>query len=319
MKKITLLIFANLISLFSLAQLIDTSESEHEIHWQKGMGLIMNFNQASFTNWAAGGENSVAASGVIRLFANYKKSKSSWDNSLDMAYGMFQQGTSSLRKNDDKIDLTSTYGRYVFSRHWWYSALISFKSQFAPGYDYPNDTVMVSNFLAPGYLLGAVGINYKSSDNNSSLFLSPLTLKSIIVNDQRLADKGAYGLLPAKYDTVNTNEYILLQHADKYRNQFGAYLKIMIRKEIFKNVNFNTRLELFSNYLLHPENIVVNWETNIDMKVNKYLTASILTNMIYDDNIPVPITVMENGVEKRTTGPRLQFKEVFSIGLTFSF
>jgi hypothetical protein len=76
---------------------------------------------------------------------------------------------------------------------------------------------------------------------------------------------------------------------------------------------------LFSDYLKDPQNIQVNWEMLISMKVNKFISASISTNMIYDHNIPVPVEREINGVKVAGTGPRLQFKEVLAVGFSYKF
>lgn len=43
--------------------------------WKNGGVLSLNFAQTSLTNWAAGGQNSMAVNGLFSLFANYKKGK----------------------------------------------------------------------------------------------------------------------------------------------------------------------------------------------------------------------------------------------------
>ena len=248
-------------------------------HWKRGGIAALNSSQSSFTNWAAGGENSISATALLNLFVNYKTEKTNWDNVVDLAYGMLQSGKAPLRKNEDKIDFTSKYGRYAFYNHWYYSALINFKSQFTDGYNFPNDSVRISHFMAPGYVLGSIGLDYKSKDNGFSLFTSPMTSKTTVVNDQRLADEGAYGVIPATYDTISgaSGISVNVKHGKNIRSEFGGYLKVTFKKDIVKNVNLSTKLELFSNYLDAPQNIDVNWEILIGMKVNKYISASIST------------------------------------------
>jgi hypothetical protein len=287
-------------------------------YWKKGGLTGLNFTQSSFTNWAAGGENAFSATALTSLFANYKKGKWSWDNNIDMAYGLLKPGTDKVRKNEDRIDFTSKLGRYAFYKHWYYTALINFKSQFDKGYNLPDDSNVVSHFLAPAYVIGAIGLEYKVEDNSFSVFISPLTSKTIIVNDQRLADAGAYGVDAAEYDSV-AGVYVLSKYGNMVQSQFGGYIRIEVKKDIMKNVNLNTKLELFSDYLKNPQNIQVNWELLLSMKVNKFITTSISTNMIYDHNIPVPVKREINGVMVDGTGPRLQFKEVLAVGLAYKF
>lgn len=283
-------------------------------YWKKGGIGGINFAQSSFTNWAAGGENALSATALLSVYANYKKEKTSWDNTLDLAYGMIQSGKAPLRKNEDKIDFSSKYGRHIKESKWYYSALVNFKSQFDAGYNFPNDSTVISRFLSPGYVLGAIGFDYKPKDY-LSFFISPITSKTTIVADGKLADVGAYGVEPALYDTAG----VKTKDGQMIRSEFGGYLKFTFKKDILKNVNFATKLELFTNYLNNPQNIDVNWENALNFKVNKYITASLTTNMIYDHDIPVPVVEEVNGVSINRTGPRLQFKQVLAIGFAYKF
>jgi Protein of unknown function (DUF3078) len=312
MKKITILFTLLFSSSVLFAQTPDSLK-----HWTKGGVGSLNFTQTSFTNWAAGGQNAVSATALLNLFSNYKKNKTSWDNTLDLAYGLLQSGTTKFRKNEDRIDFSSKFGHYAFKERWYYSALLNFKSQFDNGYNFPNDTVVVSHFLAPAYVLASIGLDYKTKDNSLSIFISPITSRTTIVGNQRLADAGAFGVTAAKLEINGTDT--IYKPGEKVLNQFGGYVKFAFKKDIFKNVNYSTKLELFSNYLKNPENIIVYWENLLAMKVNKFLSASISTNMIYDHNIPVPVKETINGAEVSRTGPRLQFKQVLAIGLSYKF
>jgi hypothetical protein len=85
-----------------------------------------------------------------------------------------------------------------------------------------------------------------------------------------------------------------------------------------ENVNFTTKLELFSNYLEDAQNVDLNWETAFAMKVNKYITATLSTQLIYDDNTIINIDKNDDGIID-ASGPRTQFKEVLGIGLAYKF
>ncbi len=60
--------------------------------WKTGGLMSVTLAQTSLTNWAAGGQNSVSVNGILSLFANYRKDKSVWNNSLDIGYGLLKQG-----------------------------------------------------------------------------------------------------------------------------------------------------------------------------------------------------------------------------------
>jgi hypothetical protein len=270
--------------------------------WSTGGVFSLNMAQSSFTNWAAGGQNSLSFNGLINLTANYKKNKSAWDNALILGYGqMFiKGGTPDLTKTDDRIDFQSKYGIKA-SEKWYYSALMNFKTQMAPGYNYPNTENKISDFLAPAYLIFSLGMDYKPKPELSA-FLSPLTSKNTIVNDKGLSDAGAFGVEPGK----------------KFRSEMGAYANLVYKKdEILKNVNFATRLELFSNYLHNPQNVDVSWETFLILKVNKFLSATVNTLLVYDDD--VLIKVGEGTEGEPIMGKRTQFKEVIGVGFTYKF
>lgn len=262
--------------------------------WKNGGNFALNFSQSSLTNWAAGGQNSIAFNAFFNYFADYTKGKSLWETRLDLAYGLTKEGKTDFRKNDDKIDFSSKYGIQA-AKSLYYSALLNFKSQFTNGYNYPDDSIIISRFLAPGYLSAGLGLDWKPKDY-FSFYLSPATARWIIVNDQDLSDQGAFGVDPGK----------------NVRTEFGAAARIEFLKDIVKNVNFKTKLELFSNYLDEPQNIDVYWDIMIVMTINKYLSASLNTTLAYDDNIDI---TDKDG----KTGPRTQFKEVLGIGLTYGF
>jgi len=89
-----------------LTQKVDTI-----MGWKKGGVINISTAQTSLTNWAAGGQSSVAIGGLLSLFANNKKDKSLWENYLDIGYGTMKQGKDAgWWKTDDKIDFTSKFG-----------------------------------------------------------------------------------------------------------------------------------------------------------------------------------------------------------------
>jgi len=291
MRKTFLLLLPLILlgSLGGFSQTVDTTSL-----WTKGAKASFAFNQVSLTNWAAGGENSLGGNSFLNLYANLKKGKSTWDNSLDLAYGLVKLGDAKIRKSDDKIDFLSKYGHNIIHKNLFLSANLSFKSQFTEGYNYPNDSIMISNFMAPGYLMLGLGLDYKPYPFLSISFL-PLTGRLTFVTDQTLSDAGAYGVDPGK----------------QVRPEFGAAFKAVFEKDLVENVNLKSKLELFSNYLNRPQNIDINWEAMLMLKVNKFLSTFIGLQTVYDHDIMI---TDKDG----KTGPRTQFKQTFGVGLTYS-
>lgn len=281
--------------------------------WKLGGVISVNGQQVSLTNWSAGGNNSISIGGLINVFAKYKKGKSTWDNNLELGYGVIKQGDNKTWwKNDDRIQFTTKYGRQAFKK-WYYSALGDFKTQFTNGYNYPNDSIAISKFMSPGYALASLGMDYKPNDK-FSLFISPVTGKFTFVNDDSLARYGAFGVQKEIRDQNDAS--IITQKYLKHREEFGAYLKMQYQTKVMENITFQTMLELFSNYMHNPQNIDVNWTTLTTFKVNKFISATLATQLIYDDDIKV---LRNAGDQKGTVGPDVQFKQVLGIGLTYKF
>jgi hypothetical protein len=302
-------------SIVSESESLKNTKADSLKNWQKGGIVTISGQQVSLTNWAAGGQSAISASGLLNMFATYKKGKDTWSSSLDLAYGVIRQGESkNWWKNDDRIQMTSKYGRQAFD-HVFYTGLLDFKTQFSPGFNYPNDSVMISDFLAPGYGLVALGLDYKPNDN-FSLLVAPLTGKFTVVNNQTLADAGAFGVDKAELYVNAAGDTTITKHGRKIREEFGGYLKMQYKEKIMENVNFATTLELFTNYLENPGNFDVNWTTLTTLKVNKYISATLSTQLIYDDDIKV---LRSDGSKKGTTGPDVQFKQVLGVGFSYKF
>lgn len=280
--------------------------------WLTGGLANVNFSQSSFTYWQSGGQNAVGLNGLLSVYAKYKKDSNTWDNLLDLGYGVLRQGKGGgVIKTDDKIDFLSKFGRKAV-KHWYYSALVNFKTQFQPGFSYPNDSVRISTFLAPAYVLGAVGMDYKP-DNHFSAFISPLTGRVTVVNDQRLADLGSFGVRAAEYDGD-----VLVRRGAKSRSEFGGYARLMYNRTLFsdQSISVLSKLDLFSNYMDEPSAIDVSWETVIGFKVNRYIAATLTTHLLYDKDIDIQV---ERDGEMESIGAKTQFKQVLGIGFSYQF
>ena len=272
--------------------------------WAKGGLTGLNFSQTSLTNWAAGGQNSLALNGLFNFFAVYKDTVNVWENTLDLGYGFLRQSSyRGIMKTDDRIELNSKYGRKAF-KNFYYAGLLNFRTQFSPGYNYPNDSVKISNFMAPGYLLAAVGLNY-IPNKYFNAFISPLTGRLTFVLDEELSQKGAFGV----------------EKGHKVKKELGGYIRLAYAKSdfgegFFKNLSVASKLDLFSNYLKNPQYVDVNWENLIGMKVNKYITVSLNTQLIYDYDVRIDYNQSGSIDDDKA---RVQFKEILGVGFMYKF
>ncbi len=351
MKKILFTIMLSGLSVLGMAQVTDNEDalrdqsanSDTTNGWKFGGLTNITFTNTKLYNWAAGGDNSVALAGVASVFANYKKDKNIWDNSLDFGYGIMRQGTKEFdangitydrpfKKTDDKIEFVSKYGRLAF-KNWYYAALLDFKTQMTNGYNWVGDTTknIISKAMAPAYLTGGIGLDYKPN-NYFSAYISPITARFIFVTDQDLADLGSFGVDPAEYqknfagdaDSVFADGTKLkLNDGKNMKYELGGYVRLQYTRtewnqEWLKNVGLTSKLNLFSNYLDNPQNIDVDWETLITWKLYKFFTVSFNMHLLYDDDTKT-IEVDEISGENITKGPKVQFKEILGLGFSYSF
>lgn len=276
---------------------------EVEKSWTSKGVAGANVSQASFDNWAAGGDASIAFDLMLNYDLNYKKGRHLWTNRLEMAYGINRTSTNGLRKTNDKIYFASNYG-YGIADKLYLGAMLTFNTQFANGYNYkalsdggltPGKDNYISRFMAPGYLTLGVGVIW-TPYSWLKLTYSPVSWRGTFVMDDMLSDAGAYGVT-AGHRTLN---------------QFGSDLVAEVNKKLWEKLNLYSRLELYSNYLNKPQNVIVHWDTMLSMNITKWLSASFNINLIYDDNIKIE---QPDG----RIGPRLQVKQVLGIGLQANF
>lgn len=265
--------------------------------WKKGGLFNLNINQGSLSNWSAGGEKfSFSLNAFLNVFAFYKKDKNSWDNSLDLAYGIVNTTSLGKRKSSDRIDFTSKYG-YALSKHLNVATLLNARSQFARGFAYAKtaggeDTALLtSKTLMPAYVLLSLGLDYKPADN-FSLFFSPATARWVIVNDDLLAP--LYGV------PVGKNS----------KQEFGAFASANYLQKLGTNMTFKSKLDLFSNYNNNPQNVDIFWTNVLAAKITRYINFTLNFDMIYDDD-----TQNVNPAK----GPAPQLLQLMGIGFAYNF
>lgn len=214
--KLVSLSFATVFTLNASAQEATVPAADTTKTWTiKGENAFL-INQSSFSNWAAGGINSLAGNLIFNYDFNYKKDKWSWDNKVLAAYGQTFQKETDWRKNDDRFAINSLLG-YQAAEKWLYTFFLNFNTQFANGYEYDGKNIVdtISKSFAPAYLSFGPGIAYKASDN-FRVNLSPAAARFIIVGDKSL--RPLYSVDVDKWS----------------RNEFGASLDAYYGNYIYK-------------------------------------------------------------------------------------
>jgi hypothetical protein len=293
--------------------IITTTVPDSVSYWERTNTVGLDISQIAFVNWSVGGNNSVAGLAKGAFVRKYVNGNLNWNNELILKYGLNRQEGQELRKTDDQIQLNSTFGyRRDTVSNWYYSAKFNFNTQFANGYSYPNTTQEISGPFSPAYIFLGVGTEYIRKDLGLNLYLSPLTDKTTLVMNNRLADQGAFGVDAAVKDADGN----IIKHGKNSRTEVGILITNQFKRQVFTNIMLDNRITLYTDYLNNFGNIDVNWELALDMTVNQYVKANIGTHLIYDDDIKSKEDV--NGTQV-TKGPKIQLKQLLGVGLSYTF
>lgn len=282
MKKIA---FALLfVSGFMSLQAQETEKDTIKL-WTKKGNISILFNQSAYNKqWLGGGTSNIAGNLGINYDFNYKNGDVVWDNKFILAYGLSKiKGDAKTAKTDDRLELNSLWGKKA-SGEWYYSMFFNFKTQMDTGLD--KEGVKISHFFSPAYFQFGPGILWKKNDNLSVNF-SPATAKLIVVHPHFTELGPSFGVL----------------QGDSSRFEFGASVSGYYKLHLMTNVSIENRLNLYANYLDKPQNVDVDYQMNVVMKINKYLSANVAVQAIYDDN----------------SIQAVQVREVFGLGVNYGF
>lgn len=238
-------------------------------HWSVLGKQSLMINQAAFSNWVGGGANNVGWLLGIDYNITYEKDKDLWENLILLNYGQNDTKGLGVRKTQDVINVSTNYGRKV-SKSWYLSVGAGVQSQFTVGYEDGNnpEAKKISNFMAPGYLNLGMGITFRPNDN-VNVTLRPSNARWTLVLDRDLQTAGTYGL---KAD------------GDTSLLQYGFLGTALYKFKLMENVNITNTASVFSNYLDHPERLVLSYGMILNLKVNKFISSNITVDLMYDHN-----------------------------------
>lgn len=277
--------------------------------WKLAGDAYAGFTQTYINQyWAKGGSSSGSIITTFKYDANYKKGKVSWESNIDtkLIYLIYwpEEGEVVERnwhKNTDNLELNSRFGYSAF-KEWFYSADANFKTQFFNGYKNRNDQNPNSAFMAPAYLTFSGGFDYKPS-SEFSMFLAPLSVKTTYVNDLTV-DETAFGL----------------KEGQTQKSRIGMAGKFEWNKKVIEDVKVRSKNSVFVNYGQNNDGESqffkipdFDSETNIDFKVNQFITTQLNFHFIYDKDV---ISKWTEG-EVEMSGNKLQLKQFFTLGFTY--
>lgn len=328
--RYTFLLLLLLCTTKNFAQLIQTTLDPNQLpqppsNWTKKNQLGFDISEIAFVNWSAGGTSSISGLFKGEFGRTFVKRNHKWVNELIIKYGMNKQDGTELRKTDDALLFNSTYGfRKDTVTNWYYSAKFNFNTQFTNGYNYPNRDIEISKPFAPAYIFLGAGAENSNKKKNRTFYFSPITLKTTLVLDDDLANQGSFGVKKAVYmtDPLNPDNQILVESGQKVKAEFGILFTGYMKNEIYKNVFYENRLSLYTDYLNRFGNVDIDYDTRLDLVVNAYVKANIGVHLVYDDDIKTKKDVVDpaTGAKSQVNdGPKMQLRQVLGVGLVYAF
>jgi Protein of unknown function (DUF3078) len=291
-------------------------EKEKGPEWVQKNKFSIDLNEVTFVNWNAGGSNSISALLGYKFSYDYSDKYFYWNNSLVAGYGVNGQQGRETRKTTDVLDINSNIGFSPNEKsNWFYSARFNFKTQFADGFQYPNKINPISRIMAPGYLFFGGGMEYGKHIEELSFYMSPITLKTTFVLDDNLANAGKFGVTPAVLDVAGN----IITPGKNSRTEAGVLITNSYQMEIAQNVVAKNNLSLYSDYINNFGNVDIDWQVNLNFKVNSFVRATLESHLKYDDDVKttVPSATVEGEFDE--AGAKVQWKQFLGIGFAVDF
>jgi hypothetical protein len=258
--------------------------------------MFPNLVQPSFgASSAAGGINNISGTLGLNYDFNYKKGGIVWDNKIIASYGITKIEDADKQKTDDRLEFTSLVGKQA-NEFWYYSAFLNFRTQMDSGFD-PDTGAKITHFFSPAFLQVGPGMLWKKSDNLKVNF-APATAKMIFVNEQ-------FTTVPTVAEAAfnDAGGYFGVEANETSRFELGFAVGAYYKLNLMENVSMENILNLYSNYLEDPQNVDIDYTMNLVMSINKYLSANLAFQTIYDDN----------------AFKGFQTRQVFGLGVNYGF
>lgn len=261
-------------------------------YWRNNVLFGFNLNQSAFSNnWSAGGVSSIAIGTNFDYKTEYNHDGKDFTSELILLYGKVKNQGQVERKTNDRIFWDNKVS-INFSKHWDFYGSLSFESQFDQGFTYSSDVtvkpVLISRFLAPGYLTESIGFEYKPVTYFSIRFGTGTARQTFVLSNS------VYPSDTATVYGVRYGRHVLNQLAFQIVSNFD--------KDIAQNINLKTRYLIFVPYDT-PLNMTHRIDGTLTAKVNRLVNVSIIGTLLYDPN----------------TSHRIQAYQSLALGITYKF
>lgn len=265
-------------------------------HWLHVLDGSVQFSQAYLSpNWYQGGNNNLSL--LANFLWNVKLNEVYhpnllFENNIQYKLGLYSTPQDEVHKysiSEDLFQWNMKAGVKAFKK-WFYSFTAQFKTQLLNTYP-QNSTTRITSFLSPSDLNLGLGMTYNTTNNSKSLKFN-VSIAPISYNLKTCIDTNV--------DPTQFN----IESGKKMTSEIGSNAELTMDWNITKNINYRSRLFLFSNY----KYLTGDWENTLSFSINKFLSTQIYVHLRYDSSS-----------ELNERWKHWMLKEILSFGFQYKF
>ena len=288
MKKILLLSAITILSYCHLSAQESISFPEDLDGSQTTWSVGISGSQASYSNWAQGGVNNIAATGRTNFTTVYHSGKFSYGFLVNARFGKTKVQNEGVRKIDDRLFIKN---RFLYDlgddqSDFKLFGNIKIRTQFDDGFDYgkgpDGSDLKISSFMAPAYFTQDAGLAYIPNETFSVEL--GLGLQQTFIKDRSLST--VYGL----------------PEGDRFRSEAGFTFGSSLKTGIAENLSYASSLNTFTSFNKSFKSTDIYFSNTITGKINNFLNASLSLDFVYNDDF----------------SNELQVAQVLSMGVVFT-
>ena len=259
--------------------------------WYKEARTLVQFTQNYISpNWYKGGNSSLAMLALLKGQINYKKGNFVWENTGEWRMGLSTTGKADtihkVNVTDDLFKIYSKAGYQVY-KQLFLSGALEFQTTFLPSWK-TNSRMLKSGFMTPVRFNLTVGLDYKPLDWLTINF-SPATYKLV-------------------HATIHAPERIQvtelgIDEGKTTLSEFGSSIRVEAKYKPLREIELYSLLYLYTNY----RQVEFDWQIECDFIINRFLSTHLTLHPRFDSTV------------KTTDKPKMQFKELLSIGFNHYF
>lgn len=267
-------------------------------HWLKKFNGDIQFSQAFVSpNWYQGGNNNLNM--IINAYYNVKlnpKFHPRWlfETTVQYKLGLNSAPDDSLRNYSISEDLfqANLVAGFRATKGWYYSANVSFKTQFLNNYQ-TNSRDLKASFLSPGELNVGLGMTYNYANPKKTFTfdasISPLSWNMKTCINRRM-NETAFGIKEGRKTVM----------------EYGSSSECKLFWQISHNISYRSRLSVFTDY----DYLQGDWENTLSFNINRLLSTQIYAHLRYDSTSPY---------RDGSSWHKWQLKEILSFGFSYRF